>query len=79
MDLSTPIYQTYTLGQALGAAGIVVGLVIVLSVLKKLFAGKQDRLHTQTVQCACGWRGKVSTLAGKCPKCNQPLGERKAR
>ncbi|MBU2490541.1 MAG: hypothetical protein KKA60_14230 [Proteobacteria bacterium] len=79
MDFSAPVYQGYTLGQALGLAGIVAGLFIVFLVLKKLFSGKRESIHTQAVRCSCGWQGRISSLAGKCPKCNLPLGDRKAR
>jgi predicted Zn-ribbon and HTH transcriptional regulator len=25
---------------------------------------------------SCGWQGQVSRHAGRCPACNQPLGDR---
>ena len=79
MNLSTVVFHGFTLGQIIGAlAGIAVFFVLA-GFLKKLFAKKEESAHLQAVKCSCGWQGRISSLAGRCPKCNQPLGARKAR
>ena len=79
MDLQTVIPGGFTLGRALGAAAGVAALLLVVGVLKRLLAKKPESAHHQTVTCRCGWKGTVSSWAGKCPKCSAPLGERKAK
>lgn len=60
-----------------GAAVCIVILArIVGSLLRKKDAGK---LFESVICFNCGWRGRVSRYAGRCPQCNQPLGEQKAR
>ena len=61
------------------AGACLVGLILLIGVLVKVFGRKREDPHTQAVICSgCGWKGRVSTYAGRCPKCNQPLGARKA-
>ena len=44
-----------------------------------IFGKKGGDEHIQLVQCSgCGWQGRVSRYAGRCPKCNTPLGDQKA-
>jgi len=54
--------------------------LIFIGIMMIVFKKKGDNQHFQFVDCSnCDWRGKVSRYAGRCPKCNQPLGERKAQ
>jgi hypothetical protein len=62
---------------------IVVVALIVLSMLvdrlRKLFVKDTLDENLQRVVCrSCGWQGRVSRIAGRCPKCNEPLGDRTA-
>ena len=67
-------------GNPLVAAGAVVGGLLVLYVLAKALFKEKKSEHIQTASClSCGWRGQVSRYAGRCPKCNDPLGDMKAR
>jgi hypothetical protein len=67
----------YTVQDALLAAGIGVGILILFSVLKKVFRAEKVKPYMQTVRCSdCGWQGQVSRHAGRCPGCNKPLGDR---
>lgn len=72
------IFGDYTLKDLLIVAGAVVGLVLLIVLLKAVFKKDKASDHHQSVACRCGWRGQVSKYAGRCPKCNQLLGERKA-
>lgn len=63
---------------------VIVGAVIILSIavfiIKKISKSKKEKRHIQFVQCYnCNWKGKVSRYAGRCPKCNEPLGDQIAR
>lgn len=61
-------------------AGIAVGLVILIGIIRIFVRKKPINKFFQSVSCFnCGWRGQVSRYAGRCPQCNQPLGEQKAR
>jgi hypothetical protein len=71
------IYADYTVQDALMIAGIVIGLLILFSVLKKIFRTEKTHHYMQIVRCKdCGWQGQVSRYAGRCPGCNKPLGDR---
>ena len=73
------IIAQYTVQDLLVGAGLVVGILIVLAMLKQIFGGKKENRHIETVECTgCGWQGRVSRYAGRCPLCNTPLGEQKA-
>jgi hypothetical protein len=65
---------------ALIVAAVAIGLLIVARMVVGLLRGRErDRLF-QYVECSgFGWRGRVSRYDGRCPQCNQPLGEQKAR
>lgn len=66
--LETIFSGDYSAHDLLIAAGVAAIVLIVVS------------RHFQIVDCvSCGWRGEVSRYAGRCPQCNQPLGERKAQ
>ena len=74
------VFGQYTVQDLLIAAGFVVGILILLLILKQIFRKKKDSRHIQTVICeGCGWQGRVSRYAGRCPVCNTPLGDQKAK
>lgn len=80
MDLETIVFGNYSVQDLIVYGGIAIGVVIFLVLLKKLFTGKETSEHVQVTRCAsCGWQGQVSRYAGVCPKCNQPIGEQKAK
>lgn len=63
---------------------VIAGAAIILSIAafiaKKFAQKKKEKRHIQFVQCYnCDWKGKVSRYAGRCPQCNEPLGDQKAR
>jgi len=63
---------------------VIAGAAIILSItafiVKKIAKNKKEKRHIQFVQCYnCNWKGKVSRYAGRCPQCNEPLGDQKAR
>jgi hypothetical protein len=78
--MDTTVFYGYTLSQILVAAAVVVGFLILLILMKKVFKKEKVSKHQQIVRCpTCGWRGPVSRYAGRCPKCNNKLGQQKAR
>lgn len=79
-SLDTIIYGEITLKHVLFGVGGLVCLSIVIGFFKKLFAKKDEVApHMQVTRCSsCGWQGQVSRHAGKCPKCNSALGDRKS-
>lgn len=80
MDLNTVIAAGYTIKDALIVGGVIVGIIILISVLKKLFAKKEESPHVQVTRCQnCGWQGQISRYVGVCPKCSSPLGDRLAK
>ena len=72
------LVANYTVQDALLAAGIVIGFLILFSMLKKIFRKEKINQYMQFATCkGCGWQGQVSRHAGLCPGCNQPLGDRR--
>ena len=70
------VFGEYTVQDVLVVAGVVVGLLILVALLKKIFSKPKSDVYAQQVLCdQCGWRGKVSKYAGRCPRCNNPLGD----
>jgi len=62
------------------AAGIAIGLLVIIWILRTIFGKRGGSPHFQSATCPdCGWHGHVSRFAGRCPQCNRPLGEQKAR
>jgi predicted Zn-ribbon and HTH transcriptional regulator len=59
----------------IGAALLIVARLVIWIVKKK----ERAQLFEPVVCSGCGWRGQVSRYAGRCPQCNQPLGEQKAK
>ena len=67
--------QNTLLLASIGVA-LLIGARLVIWIVKR----KDGNQHFQSVTCGgCGWRGQVSRYAGRCPQCNQPLGEQKAQ
>jgi len=67
----------YTMQDALVAAGIGMGILVLFSILKKIFRNDKTSPYMQLATCdGCGWQGQVSRHAGRCPGCNQLLGDR---
>ena len=63
-----------------GIAGAAIVLFITAFIVKNIAQKKKEKRHIQIVQCYnCNWKGKVSRYAGRCPRCNEPLGDQKAK
>jgi hypothetical protein len=76
--LDTIVFGEYTVGDVLILGGILVALFIIFRILKRVFKKQENSQYVQSADCLnCGWHGKVSRLAGRCPKCNQSLGDQK--
>jgi len=77
--LDTTVFGGFTGQDVLIVFGVVIVFLLLLPKLARVFKKEESNKFSQFVDCLnCGWRGKVSTLAGRCPKCNESLGERKA-
>jgi hypothetical protein len=62
----------------IGAAVAV--LIVAVVITGKLFGKKKESNVFQSVSCTyCSWSGQVSRYAGRCPQCNEPLGDRAAK
>lgn len=80
MDLNTVVFGDYTVLDVAIAAGVIIGILLLISVIKKLFAKKEESHHIQMTRCKnCGWQGQVSRYVGVCPKCTSPLGDQLAK
>lgn len=80
MDWNTVIFNAYTLKEILTYGAAILLVLIVLVKIKSLLKGEQKDKYSQTERCKkCGWEGRVSVYAGRCPQCNEPLGAQKAR
>jgi hypothetical protein len=60
------------------------GAIIIVSItvftIRRIIKKRRVSRHIQFVHCtSCRWKGNVSRYAGRCPQCNQPLGDQKAR
>jgi predicted Zn-ribbon and HTH transcriptional regulator len=72
------LFAGYTVQDVILAAGIGIGILILFSFLKKIFRKEKTDPYMQLATCNdCGWQGQVSRHAGRCPGCNQPLGDRR--
>lgn len=59
-------------------AGLI-ALTWVAGRVRRMFARPAADPNLQEVRCtSCGWQGRVSRIAGRCPRCNEPLGDRTA-
>jgi len=72
------VFGDYTVQDILIVAGVIIGLLVVIGVLKRMFSRSKSDVYAQAARCGnCGWQGKVSKYAGRCPRCNNPLGDRR--
>ena len=77
--LDTIVIGGYTVQDVLILFGVLIVFLILFPILARVFKKEESSKYSQFADCLnCGWRGKVSTLAGRCPKCNETLGEHKA-
>ncbi|MFP4348983.1 MAG: hypothetical protein ACOC3W_07935 [Thermodesulfobacteriota bacterium] len=81
MDWDMVVFGDFTLKQLAVYGGGIIALLVVISFVRKMFRSEEDTSeHVQLVRCkSCGWQGKVSRYVGRCPKCNEPLGDRRAK
>lgn len=78
--LDVVVFGRYDVQDVLIVIGVAVACLIFFRILLQVFRKEKSSKYSQFVDCInCGWRGKVSTLAGRCPRCNQPLGDQKIR
>jgi hypothetical protein len=77
--MDTIVFGDYTMLEIIIAGGVIFVLLYLLSALKKIFKKDKSSAHAQSVECFCGWKGQVSKHAGRCPKCNTPLGDQRAK
>jgi len=79
--MDTGIFGEYALWALLTVARVVLIVVILYYVLRGVLNKWKQRKTghpRQTAVCPhCGWKGKVSIHAGRCPRCNRPLEDRK--
>ena len=74
------VFDRYSAQEVLIVVGVGIAFLILFRLLLRVFKKEKSSRYSQFVDCMnCGWQGKVSTLAGRCPKCNQPLGDQKVR
>lgn len=73
------LFGSVTVKHALIVLAVVVGGGILFGIVRSLGRKKQSP-HVQAARCdVCGWQGQVSRYAGRCPRCNRPLGQRAAK
>lgn len=78
--MDTILFGQYTVQDLLVGVAFVLGVLILFVTLRQIFGKKKGDRHIQLVQCpGCGWQGRVSRYAGRCPECNTPLGDQKAK
>ena len=74
--MDTIVFGNYTIQDLIIAAVVVMALFFLWKTIKKFFAKDKSKAYAQAVKChSCGWEGKVSKYAGKCPQCNSSLGD----
>ena len=74
------VFGSFTVLEIVIAAVVIAGICFLWAVLKKALSEKKVPPHAQIVKCGyCGWQGQVSRLAGRCPRCNKPIGDQKAK
>ena len=55
-------------------------VIFALVVLWKLFHRSKPKAWIQSTVCPnCGWSGQTSRYAGRCPKCNAPIGDQRVK
>lgn len=72
------VFGDYTVQDILIVAGVIVGLLVLIGIIKKMFYRSKSDVYAQMARCSqCGWQGRVSKYAGRCPRCNNTLGDRR--
>jgi predicted Zn-ribbon and HTH transcriptional regulator len=72
------VFGDYTVQDLLVIAGVIIGVLVLLALLKRIFSRSKSEVYAQKARCdKCGWQGQVSKYAGRCPQCNNPLGDRR--
>lgn len=67
------------MNSAMALTAVLVGTVA-LVVLWKLSRRKKPKPWMQATTCPqCGWTGQTSRYAGRCPKCNNLIGDQKGK
>jgi len=74
--MDTLVFGDFTVKELLIAAVVI---VVFISLIKKIFKKEKTDVHVQQVECLCGWKGHVSVHAGRCPKCNAPIGSQRSK
>ena len=77
--MDTIVFGNFTVLNIIIVAGVIFVLLYLWSAFKKFFIKDKSSSYAQQVECYCGWKGQVSKHAGRCPKCNTPLGDQKAK
>jgi len=78
--METIIFGNFTLQDIIIAAAAVIVIFFLLPVIKRMLRRKKTPIYAQQVRCReCGWQGQASKHAGRCPKCNAPVGDQKAK
>jgi hypothetical protein len=78
--LQTIIFGNYRVRDLLWALAAAAAVLLLAGFIRRLLAGRPKSTYAEAVVCTgCGWKGRVSKYAGRCPRCNQPLGQQKAR
>jgi hypothetical protein len=74
MELGDIVFGNTTVQDLLIYIGIGVAAIWLFGFIRKFFRTEEESPHHRQVRCsACGWQGKVSRYAARCPKCNQPV------
>ncbi len=72
------LFADITVGEFIEYAAITLGIIILARIIAMFFRKNMTSEYTQPVRCECGWQGQISKFAGRCPKCNRPLGQQRA-
>ena len=63
-----------TVKQLLIYGGIGVGVIVLLSLVKRMFHKEKPSTLHQMARCpGCSWAGKISRHNPRCPRCNKPI------
>ena len=74
--LDTIVSAGYDVQDLLIVAVAAVVILAVATILIKALKKDGSAPYLQLAVCLnCAWQGKVSRHAGRCPKCNEPLGD----
>lgn len=78
--METIVFGNFTVLDIIIAAAVIIGSYCLWKVLQRVLNRNKIASYAQRVICfGCGWQGQVSRHAGRCPKCNKPLGDQKAK